>query len=152
MPKQYAVGEALQLDNLNISLKTEKGSSQRLNGWAECRNRGFAASVENGHRFTAKEAGKQTITISVGDHQQTFQVEVKDYASQIPAKVELYDSAKDTLLKTITVEDREWKKDKGCVTKTGLNCRIHTKLGMWLHSKSKYITEKMRLSKTKSTK
>lgn len=81
VPKQYAVGEALQLDNLNISLKTEKGSSQRLNGWAECRNRGFAASVENGHRFTAKEAGKQTITISVGDHQQTFQVEVKDYAS-----------------------------------------------------------------------
>ena len=120
VPKQYAVGEALQLDNLNISLKTEKGSSQRLNGWAECRNRGFAASVENGHRFTAKEAGKQTITISVGDHQQTFQVEVKDYASQIPAKVELYDSAKDTLPKTITVEDREWKKDKGCVTKTGI--------------------------------
>lgn len=120
VPKQYAVGEALQMDNLNISLKTEKGSSQRLNGWAECRNRGFAASVENGHRFTAKEAGKQTITISVGDHQQTFQVEVKDYASQIPAKVELYDSAKDTLLKTITVEDREWKKDKGCVTKTGI--------------------------------
>lgn len=120
VPKKYAVGEAFQLDNLNISLKTEKGSSQRLNGWAECRNRGFAASVENGHRFTAKEAGKQTITISVGDHQQTFQVEVKDYASQIPAKVELYDSAKDTLLKTITVEDREWKKDKGCVTKKGI--------------------------------
>ena len=120
VPKQYAVGEAFQLDNLNISLKTEKGSSQRLNGWAECRNRGFAASVENGHRFTAKEAGKQTITISVGEHQQTFQVEVKDYASQIPAKVELYDSAKDTLLKTITVEDREWKKDKGCVTKKGI--------------------------------
>ncbi len=104
VPKKYAVGEAFQLDNLNISLKTEKGSSQRLNGWAECRNRGFAASVENGHRFTAKEVGKQTITISVGDHQQTFPVEVKDYASQIPAKVELYDSAKDTLLKTITVE------------------------------------------------
>ncbi|WP_462426184.1 FMN-binding protein [Anaerotignum lactatifermentans] len=120
VPKKYAVGEAFQLDNLNISLKTEKGSSQRLNGWAECRNRGFAASVENGHRFTAKEVGKQTITISVGDHQQTFQVEVKDYASQIPAKVELYDSAKDTLLKTITVEDREWKKDKGCVTKKGI--------------------------------
>ena len=120
VPKKYAVGEAFQLDNLNISLKTEKGSSQRLNGWAECRNRGFAASVENGHRFTAKEVGKQTITISVGEHQQTFQVEVKDYASQIPAKVELYDSAKDTLLKTITVEDREWKKDKGCVTKKGI--------------------------------
>lgn len=120
VPKKYAVGEAFQLDNLNISLKTEKGSSQRLNGWAECRNRGFAASVENGHRFTAKEVGKQTITISVGDHQQTFQVEVKDYASQIPAKVELYDSAKDTLLKTITIEDREWKKDKGCVTKKGI--------------------------------
>ena len=120
VPKKYAVGEAFQLDNLNISLKTEKGSSQRLNGWAECRNRGFAASVENGHRFTAKEVGKQTITISVGDRQQTFQVEVKDYASQIPAKVELYDSAKDTLLKTITVEDREWKKDKGCVTKKGI--------------------------------
>lgn len=120
VPKQYAVGKAFQLDNLNISLKTEKGSSQRLNGWAECRNRGFAASVENGHRFTAKEAGKQTITISVGEHQQTFQVEVKDYASQIPAKVELYDSAKDTLLKTITVEDREWKTEKGCVTKKGI--------------------------------
>lgn len=120
VPKKYAVGEAFQLDNLNISLKTEKGSSQRLNGWAECRNRGFAASVENGHSFTAKEVGKQTITISVGEHQQTFQVEVKDYASQIPAKVELYDSAKDTLLKTITVEDREWKKDKGCVTKKGI--------------------------------
>ena len=120
VPKKYAVGEAFQLDNLNISLKTEKGSSQRLNGWAECRNRGFAASMENGHIFTAKEAGKQTITISVGEHQQTFQVEVKDYASQIPAKVELYDSAKDTLLKTITVEDREWKKDKGCVTKKGI--------------------------------
>lgn len=120
VPKKYAVGDAFQLDNLNISLKTEKGSSQRLNGWAECRNRGFAASVENGHRFTAKEVGKQTITISVGEHQQTFQVEVKDYASQIPAKVELYDSAKDTLLKTITVEDREWKKDKGCVTKKGI--------------------------------
>ncbi|WP_278735237.1 S-layer homology domain-containing protein [Anaerotignum lactatifermentans] len=120
VPKKYAVGEAFQLDNLNISLKTEKGSSQRLNGWAECRNRGFAASMENGHRFTAKEAGKQTITISVGDHQQTFQVEVKDYASQIPAKVELYDSAKDTLLKTITVENREWKTEKGCVTKKGI--------------------------------
>ncbi|WP_302381843.1 FMN-binding protein [Anaerotignum lactatifermentans] len=120
VPKKYAVGEAFQLDNLNISLKTEKGSSQRLNGWAECRNRGFAASVENGHRFTAKEVGKQTITISVGDHQQTFQVEVKDYASQIPAKVELYDSAKDTLLQTITVENREWKTEKGCVTKKGI--------------------------------
>ena len=120
VPKQYAVGEAFQLDNLNISLKTEKGSSQRLNGWAECRNRGFAASMENGHIFTAKEAGKQTITISMGEHQQTFQVEVKDYASQIPAKVELYDSAKDTLLQTITVEDREWKTEKGCVTKKGI--------------------------------
>ena len=120
VPKQYAVGEAFQLDNLNISLKTEKGSSQRLNGWAECRNRGFAASMENGHIFTAKEAGKQTITISMGEHQQTFQVEVKDYASQIPAKVELYDSAKDTLLKTITVENREWKTEKGCVTKKGI--------------------------------
>ncbi len=120
VPKKYAVGEAFQLDNLNISLKTEKGSSQRLNGWAECRNRGFAASMENGHIFTAKEAGKQTITISVGEHQQTFQVEVKDYASQIPAKVELYDSAKDTLLQTITVEDREWKTEKGCVTKKGI--------------------------------
>lgn len=120
VPKQYAVGEVFRLDNLNISLKTEKGSSQRLNGWAECRNRGFAASMENGHIFTAKEAGKQTITISVGEHQQTFQVEVKDYASQIPAKVELYDSAKDTLLQTITVEDREWKTEKGCVTKKGI--------------------------------
>ena len=120
VPKQYAVGEAFQLDNLNISLKTEKGSSQRLNGWAECRSRGFAASMENGHIFTAKEAGKQTITISMGEHQQTFQVEVKDYASQIPAKVELYDSAKDTLLQTITVEDREWKTEKGCVTKKGI--------------------------------
>ena len=120
VPKQYAVGEAFQLDNLNISLKTEKGSSQRLNGWAECRNRGFAASMENGHIFTAKEAGKQTITISMGEHQQTFQVEVKDYASQIPAKVELYDSAKDTLLQTITVENREWKTEKGCVTKKGI--------------------------------
>ena len=120
VPKKYAVGESFQLDNLNISLKTEKGSSQRLNGWAECRSRGFAASMENGHIFTAKEAGKQTITISVGEHQQTFQVEVKDYASQIPAKVELYDSAKDTLLQTITVENREWKRDKGCVTKTGI--------------------------------
>ena len=120
VPKKYAVGEAFQLDNLNISLKTEKGSSQRLNGWAECRNRGFVTSMENGHIFTAKEAGKQTITISVGEHQQTFQVEVKDYASQIPAKVELYDSAKDTLLQTITVEDREWKTEKGCVTKKGI--------------------------------
>ena len=120
VPKKYAVGEAFQLDNLNISLKTEKGSSQRLNGWAECRNRGFAASMENGHIFTAKEAGKQTITISMGEHQQTFQVEVKDYASQIPAKVELYDSAKDTLLQNITVEDREWKTEKGCVTKKGI--------------------------------
>lgn len=120
VPKKYAVGESFQLDNLNISLKTEKGSSQRLNGWAECRNRGFAASMENGHIFTAKEAGKQTITISVGEHQQTFQVEVKDYASQIPAKVELYDSAKDTLLQTITVENREWKREKGCVTKAGI--------------------------------
>ena len=120
VPKQYAVGEAFQLDNLNISLKTEKGSSQRLNGWAECRNRGFVTSMENGHIFTAKEAGKQTITISVGERQQTFQVEVKDYASQIPAKVELYDSAKDTLLQTITVEDREWKTEKGCVTKKGI--------------------------------
>ena len=120
VPKKYAVGEAFQLDNLNISLKTEKGSSQRLNGWAECRSRGFAASMENGHVFTAKEAGKQTITISMGEHQQTFQVEVKDYASQIPAKVELYDSAKDTLLQTITVEDREWKTEKGCVTKKGI--------------------------------
>ena len=120
VPKQYAVGEAFQLDNLNISLKTEKGSSQRLNGWAECRNRGFAASMENGHIFTSKEAGKQTITISMGEHQQTFQVEVKDYASQIPAKVELYDSAKDTLLQTITVENREWKTEKGCVTKKGI--------------------------------
>ena len=120
VPKKYAVGESFQLDNLNISLKTEKGSSQRLNGWAECRSRGFAASMENGHIFTAKEAGKQTITISVGEHQQTFQVEVKDYASQIPAKVELYDSAKDTLLETITIENREWKRDKGCVTKTGI--------------------------------
>lgn len=120
VPKQYAVGEAFQLDNLNISLKTEKGSSQRLNGWAECRNRGFAASMENGHIFTSKEAGKQTITISMGEHQQTFQVEVKDYASQIPAKVELYDSAKDTLLQTITIENREWKTEKGCVTKKGI--------------------------------
>ena len=120
VPKKYAVGEAFQLDNLNISLKTEKGSSQRLNGWAECRSRGFAASMENGHIFTAKEAGKQTITISVGEHQQTFQVEVKDYVSQIPAKVELYDSAKDTLLQTITVENREWKREKGCVTKKGI--------------------------------
>ena len=120
VPKKYAVGEAFQLDNLNISLKTEKGSSQRLNGWAECRSRGFAASMENGHVFTAKEAGKQTITISMGEHRQTFQVEVKDYASQIPAKVELYDSAKDTLLQTITVEDREWKREKGCVTKKGI--------------------------------
>ncbi len=120
VPKQYAVGEALQLDQLNISLKTAKGSSQRLNGWANCRSKGFSASMENGHRFTEKEAGKQTITISVGEIQQTFQVDVKDYASQIPAKVELYDGAKDTLLKTITVEDGQWKRDKGCVTKTGI--------------------------------
>lgn len=120
VPKKYALGEPLQLDKLNISLKTEKGSAQRLNGWTDCRNKGFAVSLENGHRFTKEEAGKQTITVSIGKLQQTFQVEVVDYATQIPAKVELLDSKKDTLLKTIAVDLKEWRRDKGCVTKTDI--------------------------------
>ena len=120
VPKQYSVGDSLQLDRLGISLETVKGSSQRLNGWSNCLAKGFQSSLENGHVFTSGEAGKQTITISIGDKQQTFEVTVMDFASQVPAKVELYDAKSDQLVQTIPVDQDDWKRMKGCITKTGI--------------------------------
>lgn len=118
--QQYGVGDVFDLSKINISLKTEKGNPQHLIGWNACLQRGFSADLEQGHVFTERDTGEKTITISAGAVKQTFKVTVMDYASQVPAKVELYDSKKDKLLQTVPVDAQIWKRDKGCVMLSGI--------------------------------
>lgn len=58
---------------------------------------------------------KKTVTVSFGDVEQTFKINVVDYAAQVPAKVELYDSKTDKLIQTVKIPGTEWKKVKGCL-------------------------------------
>lgn len=113
----YGAGYDLDLSSLGISLKTEKGSVQRIDGWDDCAARGFTAVPENGYTFTKEDAkaGTKTIQIKNGDLTQSFEVDVIDYEKQIPAKI-ILSNQEGTEIKTVTIELAEWKEERGMLS------------------------------------
>lgn len=111
----YAVGETLNLNKLKISATTKNGNPQVFNNLSEAIVRGFKIDPVSGYELKSSDAGEKQITVSYGDVSKTFNVNVKDYTNNIPAKVELYDSSNDKLIKTIEVNKSDWQRNKGCL-------------------------------------
>ena len=97
----YTVGDKFNIDGLIVSYTTKNGSKKRYKDWKEAANAEFTSSIENGHVFDASEVGKKDVTISkrVGNQtlSKTFEINVVDTSSKVPAKVEIY-SGEDKIL------------------------------------------------------
>ena len=111
----YAFGETLNLNKLKISATTKNGNPQVFNNLSEAIVRGFKIDPVSGYELKSSDAGEKQITVSYGDVSKTFNVNVKDYTNNVPAKVELYDSSNDKLIKTIEVNKSDWQRNKGCL-------------------------------------
>lgn len=112
--KDYAIGDALDLSKMSIRATTVKGNFKVFTGWEECKAAGFTASPNHGYAFKDDDIGEKNITVSCegesGTIKQSFNVNVTDKESQIPATIELYDG--ENLVQTVNVNKAEFE-DKG---------------------------------------
>ncbi|MBS5134811.1 MAG: S-layer homology domain-containing protein [Oscillospiraceae bacterium] len=110
--RSYSVGDVLDLSKLEVELQTQQGSNQRLSGWDTMVARGFTAAPANGYTFTEEDVGEKQIRISINGLEQSFTVQVSNYATMIPAKIEIYDAQSGQLLQTVAVDRQAWESNK----------------------------------------
>ena len=114
--KEYHVGDALKIDDLIVEAVTEQGNNKLYQNWELAKAAGFSVSPENNTALNT--VGENTITVRYQkdgvDLSQTFSVNVKDLANQVPAKVEIRTKAGE-LVKRYNFSQAEWEQSAGGV-------------------------------------
>ena len=114
--KEYHVGDALKIDDLIVEAVTEQGNNKIYQNWDLAKAAGFSVSPENNTALNT--VGENTITVRYQkdgvDLSQTFTVNVKDLANQVPAKVEIRTKAGE-LVKRYSFTQEEWEQSAGGV-------------------------------------
>lgn len=114
--KEYHVGDALKIDDLIVEAVTEQGNNKLYQNWELAKAAGFSISPENNTALNT--VGENTITVRYQkdgvDLSQTFTVNVKDLANQVPAKVEIRTKAGE-LVKRYNFSQAEWEQSAGGV-------------------------------------
>nr|WP_314833744.1 FMN-binding protein [uncultured Oribacterium sp.] len=112
--KEYHVGDALKIDDLIVEAVTEQGNNKLYQNWELAKAAGFSSTPEN--NTSLNTAGDNTVTIRYHkgdtDLSQSFTVNVKDLANQIPAKVEIRTKAGE-LVKRYSFTQEEWEQSSG---------------------------------------
>ena len=112
--KEYHVGDALKIDDLIAEAVTEQGNNKIYQNWDLAKAAGFSISPENNTALNT--VGENTITVRYQkdsvDLSQTFTVNVKDLANQVPAKVEIRTKAGE-LVKRYSFTQEEWEQSSG---------------------------------------
>ena len=112
--KEYHVGDALKIDDLIVEAVTEQGNNKLYQNWELAKAAGFSSTPEN--NTSLNTVGDNTVTIRYHkgdtDLSQSFTVNVKDLANQIPAKVEIRTKAGE-LVKRYSFTQEEWEQSSG---------------------------------------
>ena len=112
--KEYHVGDALKIDDLIVEAVTEQGNNKLYQNWELAKAAGFSSTPEN--NTSLNTVGDNTITIRYHkgdtDLSQSFTVNVKDLANQVPAKVEIRTKAGE-LVKRYSFTQEEWEQSNG---------------------------------------
>ena len=112
--KEYHVGDALKIDDLIVEAVTEQGNNKLYQNWEMAKAAGFSSTPEN--NTSLNTVGDNTVTIRYHkgdvDLSQSFTVNVKDLANQVPAKVEIRTKAGE-LVKRYTFTQEEWEQSSG---------------------------------------
>ena len=112
--KEYHVGDALKIDDLIVEAVTEQGNNKLYQNWELAKAAGFSSTPEN--NTSLNTVGENTITVHYRkgdvDLSQSFTVNVKDLANQVPAKVEIRTKAGE-LVKRYSFTQEEWEQSSG---------------------------------------
>jgi len=112
--KEYHVGDALKIDDLIVEAVTEQGNNKLYQNWELAKAAGFSSTPEN--NTSLNTVGDNTVTIRYHkgdtDLSQSFTVNVKDLANQVPAKVEIRTKAGE-LVKRYSFTQEEWEQSSG---------------------------------------
>ena len=112
--KEYHIGDALKINDLIVEAVTEQGNNKIYQNWDLAKAAGFSISPENNTALNT--VGENTITVRYQkdsvDLSQTFTVNVKDLANQVPAKVEIRTKAGE-LVKRYSFTQEEWEQSSG---------------------------------------
>ena len=115
--KEYHVGDALKIDDLIVEAVTEQGNNKLYQNWELAKAAGFTVSPENNTALNT--VGENTITVRYQkdgvDLSQTFTVNVKDLANQVPAKVEIRTKAGE-LVKRYNFTEAQWEEKQGMLS------------------------------------
>ena len=115
--KEYHVGDALKINDLIVEAVTEQGNNKIYQNWDLAKAAGFSVSPEN--NTTLNTVGENTITVRYQkggvDLSQTFSVNVKDLANQVPAKVEIRTKAGE-LVKRYSFTEAQWEEKQGMLS------------------------------------
>ena len=115
--KEYHVGDALKIDDLIVEAVTEQGNNKLYQNWELAKAAGFSSTPEN--NTSLNTVGENTITIRYHkgdlDLSQSFTVNVKDLANQVPAKVEIRTKSGE-LVKRYTFTEAQWKEKQGMLS------------------------------------
>ena len=112
--KEYHVGDALKIDDLIVEAVTEQGNNKLYQNWELAKAAGFSSTPEN--NTSLNTVGDNTVTIRYHkgntDLSQSFTVNVKDLANQVPTKVEIRTKAGE-LVKRYSFTQEEWEQSSG---------------------------------------
>ena len=112
--KEYHVGDALKIDDLIVEAVTKQGNNKLYQNWELAKAAGFSSTPEN--NTSLNTVGDNTVTIRYHkgdtDLSQSFTVNVKDLANQVPAKVEIRTKAGE-LVKRYSFTQEEWEQSSG---------------------------------------
>ena len=115
--KEYHVGDALKIDDLIVEAVTEQGNNKLYQNWELAKAAGFSSTPEN--NTSLNTVGDNTVTIRYHkgdtDLSQSFTVNVKDLANQIPAKVEILTKAGE-LVKRYSFTEAQWEEKQGMLS------------------------------------
>ena len=115
--KEYHVGDALKIDDLIVEAVTEQGNNKIYQNWDLAKAAGFSVSPENNTALNT--VGENTITVRYQkdgvDLSQTFSVNVKNLANQVPAKVEIRTKAGE-LVKRYSFTEAQWEEKQGMLS------------------------------------
>ena len=115
--KEYHVGDALKIDDLIVEAVTEQGNNKLYQNWELAKAAGFSSTPEN--NTSLNTVGDNTVTIRYHkgdtDLSQSFTVNVKDLANQIPAKVEIRTKAGE-LVKRYSFTEAQWEEKQGMLS------------------------------------
>ena len=115
--KEYHVGDALKINDLIVEAVTEQGNNKIYQNWDLAKAAGFSVSPENNTALNT--VGENSITVRYQkdgvDLSQSFTVNVKDLANQVPAKVEIRTKAGE-LVKRYNFTEAQWEEKQGMLS------------------------------------